>query len=87
MPDKMIERVARALYRQGDTGPYGQEDEDAQWHQFVGDARVAIAAMREPTETMVDAFLDTIVSPREFREETLTRMWNAGIDAALAEEG
>lgn len=60
MPEQtMIEKVARAIYRDR----YGSEPDEDRWleeseqrrEDFRGHARAAIAAMREPTEEMIEA--------------------------------
>jgi len=85
-----LERAARALYRQGDTGPYGPADEDEQWHQFIDDARAVIEAIREPSEAMTKAGRDSLEhdsdgsllgGPEEAAHNTYSRM----IDALLEE--
>jgi hypothetical protein len=60
---EMIERVARAMYRQriSDLGIYGDNQEktdqavDRCWPFCSAQARAAIEAMREPTPGMVEA--------------------------------
>jgi hypothetical protein len=55
----MVERVARSLasYRNG---------ADGAWTFFVPEARAAIAAMREPTKTMLAATEDVAVGYDDF---------------------
>lgn len=65
--DEMVERVARSLCereiriaRRWDTRPEQLEAMmpkaiDANWGEFTDQARVSIMAMREPTETMMEA--------------------------------
>lgn len=48
---EMVERVARAIAEDQD----GMED---YWDAYVNAARAAIAAMREPTDKMIEASLD-----------------------------
>jgi len=68
----MVERVARALHGDVDPWPrYGCE-------VCINRARAAIAAMREPTEEMMDACTKHGVIP--------IFMWQAMIDAALEEK-
>ena len=64
----MVKRVAQALQQEMGTAPF---DETA----AIALARAAIAAMREPTEEMVDAW---IRAPGAIKGG-----WQAMIDAAL----
>src|SRR5688572_5024787 len=78
-PMTPLERAARAVYKLGDNGPYGPEDEDEQWHQHVDVARAVLQAIREPSEAMEeagDSCLGLATSPV---------IWQAMIDAALEE--
>ncbi len=75
--NEMIERVANAMAfhsdRQAHTKPWMVKWDDL--------ARVAIAAMREPTEAMLDAAV-----ARDYRGEgpdTASEHWRAMIDQAL----
>ena len=63
----MVKRVAQALQQEMETAPF---DETA-----IALARAAIAAMREPTEEMLDAW---IRAPGAIKGG-----WQAMIDAAL----
>lgn len=81
MTDTMIERVARRL-AQLEVGE-GERLADAFWHQFIGDARSVLTAMREPTEAMIEAAY--AVEP-DGRVPALSDAWTAMIDAALAED-
>lgn len=78
MAETMIERVARALvaHRINEPGWDGEVDEFE-----LGQACAAIAAMREPTEDMVEA------GARPEFGLALVRMWEDMIDAALKEDG
>jgi hypothetical protein len=72
----MIERVARALLEhQINTG---QCDPDIQWQSFIGEARAAIASMREPTEAMIEAAWN---APGDQPQSH----WRAMLDAAISE--
>jgi hypothetical protein len=75
---EMVEVVARALANE-------DQGDDDNWHLYEGDARAAIAAMREPTPLMVclgeSAASSGIGKP--INEEALPRVWFAMIDAAL----
>jgi hypothetical protein len=76
----MVERVARALYeaRGGVWGEFRSEEGRASW---IGVARVAIEAMREPTEPMRVA-----ANAVSNLHETL-EAWDDMIDAALKPKG
>ena len=88
---EMIERVAEALTRDGFARLQSLQtkDEDAYqawrekvWPTSLAAARAAIAAMREPTESMVAA------SDREWdgrMSHRSTGAWQAMIDEALKE--
>lgn len=68
-----IEEVARAI-----AGQFAQSAD--LWEDFVDTAHVAIKAMREPTEAMVDAGAEYAPGAGDARDA-----WHAMIDAALAE--
>jgi hypothetical protein len=79
--NEMIERVARALcLRRGkidgesDLGDYVERH----WSCHTEEARDAIAAMREPTEAMVEAAGDA-------KNSDWDEIWHPMIDAALKE--
>lgn len=79
---EMVERVARALASQR-ANPYGD------WKPWVKFARAAIAAMREPTEAMVNAAYDSfdwgppMVGPRD--DAMPKPVWQTMIDEAMKE--
>ena len=75
----MIERVARAIYRhQCELNHYADKWDEVNKPYFIGFARAAIAAMREPSEEMVQAAVRTTGGfPKP--------AWHAMIDAALEE--
>lgn len=82
----LIERVARALRGHMPLPTLDQ----AAWPIQLEAARAAIAAMREPTETMVDAGTDAIAGPSNdlggpVLAEMATEAWAAMINAALKE--
>lgn len=52
-PSEMVERVARAIWLSNHGGNPLPDDDG--WRHWIPDARVAIAAMREPTEAMLSA--------------------------------
>lgn len=74
----VVERVARAICRAmwGDDCPLmtAAAFEEEHWSQTLAEARAAIAAMREPTEAMLDG-----------RARYAAAQWRAMVDAALAE--
>jgi len=72
----MIERVARVLQSRDET----YDVTDALDPCFMDDARAAIAAMREPTEEMVDQCMDAGHMRGDAEE-----IWERMIDAALEE--
>lgn len=78
----MIEKVAKAM-ASAESGPEGSALFSVHWDEFgdgyMDSARVAIEAMREPTEEME---LAGSIHPHAASHEC----WCAMIDAALAEE-
>jgi len=67
----MIERVARAIA----TEHRGTHNVDKAWDYYRNEAIAAIAAMREPTKEMIDAWI---------RAPGAIKMgWQAMVDAAL----
>lgn len=82
----MIERVARAIGGEENGAPVDEPVE--RWRNWEPAARAAIAAMREPTEGILQAMRDTVpVSGYEWEYETDEALphWQAMIDAALEE--
>lgn len=81
----MVERVGRGMARYN--WPHASPaDIDEMWDAWEGDARAAIAAMREPTEAMVDTGRD--VGPdRPYGAHETRATWSAMIDTALSEGG
>jgi len=80
--NEMIETVARAIYeKRNGTGckPWPRLPRSHQ-DPYRSDARAAIEAMRDPTEAMWGAVID---SPAKLRRSD----WRDMIDAALNEEG
>lgn len=55
---EIAERVARALY--AENNPYGKHP--TAWQSYMGDARAAIAAMSEPTDAMLAAYIGALES-------------------------
>ena len=66
----MVKRVAQALQQEMETAPFGEPASS------FALAHAAIAAMREPTEEMIDAW---IRAPGAIKGG-----WQAMVDAALA---
>jgi hypothetical protein len=64
MPE-FLERVSRALCQSAGHDPRGKQQvnsgEEENWTFFVDAARAALVAMREPTQTMVEAALDDVL--------------------------
>ena len=90
----MIEKVARAIFasegavytddeRMFEPFPFDELDEIEQ-ATFTHKARAAIAAMRVPTQNMLDAVTAADQS-EPFSDETVTGIFNEMIDAALTE--
>jgi hypothetical protein len=84
MMETKVESVARALAERSDIpqGGYGG------WEAWLGPARAAIEAMREPTEAMLDAGVDRWDTHHPGATETHQNeraTWRAMIDAALSE--
>ena len=76
MTDDMVERVARAIAKQ---------NHGSTWDEWIDEARAAIVAMREPTDTMVDGRRIT----RECNSAAALwapHIWRSMIDAALCKE-
>lgn len=71
MTDSMVERVARVIIAGFDEVTEPEEREDC-----LNLARAAIAAMREPTEAMVEA-------GETFVEYSASACWDRMIDEAL----
>lgn len=84
MPGEMVERVARRLWHLKYGTNWDDYHEDAR-AEFRQQARAAIEAMREPTETMIAAAwterssLDEAPTPGA----TFKLLWQAMIDEAL----
>ena len=94
MSENMVERVAKKLWLENirlwmDVGGQGAAFIDwpqatpGQRQQYLGYARVAIAALREPTKEMVYAGAR---GSGEDSDGVALGAWEAMIDAALAEE-
>lgn len=83
----MVERVARALRRRWCIDAFDRES-DIGWEGEINNARAAIAAMREPTEAMLDFGACHEDQDHEiFDEGHISReVWHAMIDAALMED-
>ncbi len=72
----MIEQVARALAR------HGHREGESWWPAYTDAARVAIEAMREPTEDMKRAGWRAIPE-HDFGNVAAASVWDAMIDEAL----
>lgn len=97
--ESMVERVARAICGEDPdrVGPVTCDDGrrvapgQPAWTAWADDARKAIAAMREPTNSMEEAGEEAVYScyslePGEgFDENPGPTAWRAMIDAALAD--
>lgn len=92
--ESMIERVARALRRQWSIDNFDRPS-DVGWQDEINAARAAIAAMKEPTETMISpegvhiGFIndaDGIEDNLYIDEDDARAIWQAMIDAALNEQ-
>jgi hypothetical protein len=73
----MVERVARAIFRNGIGELVWDSGSDEQHEACFRQARAAIEAMREPTDAM-EAAVHSQYNAYEFN-----RMWTVAIDAAL----
>ncbi|TCP94486.1 hypothetical protein C8J42_101952 [Sphingomonas sp. PP-CE-1A-559] len=73
----MIERVARAMASADNGAP-------TTWRLYADDARIAIAAMREPTDHVSRAGEEMIDGHTPGAPVDL--LWKSMIDAALSEE-
>lgn len=86
---EIVERVAVAIFKRArDESDWSEISEDER-HQWRADARAAIAAMREPTETMpmagFHAAFETSDEPVYVGDHEIRKMWRAMIDDALAD--
>jgi hypothetical protein len=75
--NKMIDRVASAI---------SALDTNIVANDYEAMARAVIAAMREPTEAMIDAAPDEAVGWSEIARRHAADYWRAMVDAALAED-
>ena len=79
MPNKMIERVAREMFKILCPGiRYLEADKEF----YEEAAKAAITAMREPTEEMVEASFDSTYF-QTARQSEIKNCWRLMIDAAL----
>lgn len=82
-----VEQVARAIY-----GTTALSQTTPQWERvryelkdlFLHQAQVAIEAMKNPSEAVTFAAFEFLDG--SYSHERITLAWNAGIDAALAED-
>ena len=87
----MIERVARAMARNFNSYHFDRGNSDNGWGEHTNAARAAIAAMREPTDAMVDVMNDVVIDGPAYVDfypsmADCASLWTAGIDAALNEQ-
>jgi hypothetical protein len=82
----MVEQVARALCAARYNAPEGkhlpafkQAQVEKHWQLFVDDARIAIEAMREPTDDMVRCRWGWVMG---LAQRDVLRVWQDMIDAA-----
>ncbi len=80
--NEMIERVARAICEAATH--MNPPPQSMLWENYVAVARASIAAMREPTEAMIDAAWDN--GRNDFECDPITT-FPAMIDAALKDDG
>lgn len=87
MPNEMIERVARALAKSDGVDPDYRKCGIGipKWERYVGEARAAIEAMREPTQEMLFDGQINLGAGGELDNENLKEVWGLMIDAALNE--
>ena len=87
-----IERAARAMYKT--VNPEWEWDDPDAWplrKMYRENARAAILALKEPSETMINAGADVVGSVNKAESDFAVRddtksVWNMMIDAALGEE-
>lgn len=96
---EMIERVARRMAvldrRDPDSHPESEyrnaiaipdiawPDDAKIWHSYAWKARDVIAAMREPTEGMIEAACDAHIDHASMCPTCVPQVWQPMIDAAL----
>jgi len=80
-----VKRVALAIraIRSGGVPPALERNPDG-WRPYEAEARVAIAATREPTDTMIAAALEAMAAPPD--AEDFKRGWRAAIDSLLKDD-
>jgi hypothetical protein len=85
---EMVDRVARAICKNECAFRCGGAEDCQQYDDWIGEARAAIAAMREPTEKMHVAGHDVRSDPQNGMPTYcgVDEIWTAMIDAALADE-
>jgi len=85
---EMIEIVARALAAANGYDPDNvpnnplEPDANPAWHKYKYDAEIAIAAMRDPSDAMMDALMDTKLNYVVLADDGIS-VYRAMIDAAL----
>ena len=84
----MVERIGRILFRRARGVPCPPRSSN--WTDYAADAREILRALREPTDAMLEAAADDIISyDRERHDlgEAVRSAIEAMIDAALREPG
>lgn len=86
--NEMVERVARAITagrlaeNRNLTDDQRAQQVESFWRAYVSDAKIAISAMREPTQEQYDALCAT---DKVWRDLTSEIVWKTYINAALKE--
>jgi hypothetical protein len=79
--NEMIERVARAIHEKQTEGWSGEFV--SVWTDYVGCARAAIEAMRDPTKAMADRGDDAAATLAITHDSGAVYTWQLMIDVAL----
>lgn len=77
-----LERVARALCEQDAHPPDARMGGKPLWQDYLSEARAAIAAIREPDKTMLQA---AVLKATQLGEGDIGDIYRAMIDAAMTE--
>jgi hypothetical protein len=85
MPESMIERIARALCRFDNLPENTSQNGKPLWLDFAGEARAALAVMRDPTSDMLDGGEERAKGTYPTARIQAAAIHQAMIDAALAE--
>ncbi len=73
-PETLVEKVARALAK--------THGKNADWRRYEDEACVAIAAMRVPTQNMLEAAGDGMIDYSDINHD-----WSVMVEAALGQLG